>query len=127
MPVTPARPTPNPRLVLAILGAILVTQGVFAGVEILGRPFVPDETLQLLLRAGFVVYAVLIAIFAVGAWRRMSWAWTAALGVPVLGLALGGLRLLAGESIEQLFLGLAIDGALLYYLMKPSIRALFQA
>lgn len=127
MPETPARPTPNPRLVLAMLGAIMVAQGVLAGVEIFGRSPAAGDALGPLIQAAFVGYAAVLAVFAFGAWRRMSWAWTVAIAVPVFGLALSGLRILAGEPIEQLFLGVAIDAALLYYLMKPNIRALFEA
>jgi uncharacterized membrane protein (DUF2068 family) len=110
-----------------MLVAILIMQGVFAGFEIIGRTRVSDPAFQTVISAAFVVYVVLLAVFAFGAWRRMSWAWMVAIAVTVFGLALSGLRILAGEQIEQLLLGIAIDGALLYYLAKPSVRALFRA
>ena len=125
--MTDGPPTPNPRLVLAIIVGIIAVQGVYAALDIVGGGVDLGEPLQLVTVAAFVVYAALIAALAFGVWRRQPWAWPLAVVTTATGLGLVGLRVLGGDGVEEHLLGLAIDGALLYYLFKPDIRAMFDA
>jgi hypothetical protein len=120
-------PAPNPRIVVGSLGIIIAVQGLYAGVEILGDGL--DTTRPLLVAAGigFAVYATLIVLMLVGAWRRASWAWTLGVIAVVLGLVLSATQILAGDTITEHGLGLLIDAGLLFYLLKPGTRAMFTA
>lgn len=117
---------PNPRLALGFLGVVLALQGFYAGLGILGDGIDASEPLSLVLAGGFVVYAGLIAAFVIGVVRRLPWARLAGMAAAGFGLVLAGLQIVAGESADQLFLGMLIDGFLLYYLTKPNVRALFE-
>ncbi len=119
--------TPNPRVVVGFLAVILLVQGFYAAIEILGDGLDTTEPLRLLAGIAFFVYAAILGVFIVGVWRRMPWAWTLAVVLAGFGLALTGLQILAGDPVEQHVLGVVIDGGLLYYLFKPSIRSLFTA
>ncbi len=118
---------PSPRLVLGFITAILIVQGVYAAIEIFGDGTDPDQPLEWAIVVAFVAYAVVIAAFAVGVGRRAGWAWVFGIVAAASGLGLVGLQVLAGDRADQHMIGVLIDGALLYYLTKPSIRALFQA
>jgi hypothetical protein len=124
MSATPKRP--NPRLALGFLGVVLALQGFYAGLGIFGDGIDASEPLSLVLAGGFLVYAGLIAAFVIGVVRRLPWARLAGMAAAGFGLALAGLQIVAGESADQLFLGMLIDGFLLYYLTKPNVRALFE-
>lgn len=113
----------NPRAFLAFLVVLLMIQGFYAGLEIL--PLTSTGGTGLLLGAGFVVYALMIAAFAYGAWRQAAWAWHLAVAITLVGLALAAIRLADGAPISKHILGMAIDGGLLLYLQRPSIKALF--
>ncbi len=117
--------TPNPRFLLAFLAVIMATQAVYAGIGIFGSSGDAGAPLRLILTAGFIVYAAMIVAFAIGLWQQVTWAWHLAVAIAVTGLALAVLRLAGGDAIEQHALGMVIDGALLFYLQRPSIRMLF--
>ena len=116
---------PNPRLIVGFLSVMLAVQGFYAGVEILGNGWDTSQPLPLVTGVAYFVYAALLGIFVVGVVRRMPWAWTLAVVIAGFGLVLSGLQVLAGDPVEQHVLGIFIDAGLLYYLLKPSIRAMF--
>lgn len=115
----------NPRGFLAFLAAILAVQGLYAGLEIL-----PDAAtgglLSLALGAAFVAYALMIAVFAFGVWRRTTWAWMLAVAITIVGLGLAAIQIAGGAPVEKHLFGMAIDLGLLLYLQKPSIKSLFE-
>lgn len=121
----PARTGPKPRTLLAFLAVIMVSQAVYAGVDLFGAPGPTSTPLRLVLMAGFIAYAAMIVVFVFGIWRATPWAWHLAVAIAATGLALAGLRLAAGDTFEQHALGMIIDGALLYYLQRRSIKVLF--
>jgi hypothetical protein len=123
---SPERKT-NPRLAVALLAAIVIVQGVLAAIMVFGEAFDAGKPLELLLRIAFGVYAVLIAAFVFGVWRRLPRARFAGMGAAVTGLAIAGLQILGGDPIDRHFLGMLIDGALLFYLTRPHVRAFFDA
>lgn len=103
----------------------MATQAVYAGIDIFGSGGDADAPLRLILTAGFIVYAAMIVAFAIGLWQQVTWAWHLAVAIAATGLALAVLRLAGGDAIEQHALGMVIDGALLFYLQRPSIKMLF--
>jgi hypothetical protein len=125
--MTDAPPISNPRLVLAFIAVVLAAQGVYAAIDILGGGIDTADPLDLVTGAAFVVYVALIVAFAFGIWQRQRWAWPLAVVIAASGLVLAGLRIAAGDAVDQHGIGMLIDGALLYYLFKPNVRGLFEA
>lgn len=121
------RPGPNPRIALALLVVIFILQGFYAGIETIGDGIDPSQPLEIAIAVAYVVYVGLIAAFAFGVWRRLPWARLVGMVAAGLGLAITGLQILDGEPADTHFLGIIIDGALLYYLTKRNIRDLFDA
>jgi hypothetical protein len=121
----PTTTGPNPRALLAFLAAILAAQAFYAGVGILGEPGATSTPLRLLLSACFVVYAAMVAAFAFAVWRASWWAWHLAVVIAISGLAIAAVRIAGGDALGEHALGMIIDGALLFYLQRPSIKALF--
>lgn len=118
------RTGPSPRTILGLLVLIAAVQALYAAVDILGGGAGTEAT-QLPLQLGLLGYVALIVAFGIGVWRRAGWAWGAGIAAAAAGLALAGLRIATGESIEGHALGLLIDAGLLYFLFRPSTRALF--
>ena len=114
----------DPRGILIFIAVLFVIQGVYAGLEILPRAS-NGTTLDVGLVAGLVLYAAMIAVFLFGLWRRAAWAWPLGVAVPVVGLVLAGIQVASGAPLDRHLLGMAIDGGLLWYLLKPNIRAIF--
>ncbi|MGZ9276582.1 MAG: DUF2127 domain-containing protein [Candidatus Limnocylindrales bacterium] len=114
----------DPRAMLVFVVALLVIQGIYAGLEIL-----PDAstggTLAMALAAGFIVYAAMIVSVAFGVWRGTSWAWILAVASTVVGLVLAVIQVADGAPIGSHLLGMIIDVGLFIYLQRPSIKVLF--
>ncbi|MGZ9160387.1 MAG: DUF2127 domain-containing protein [Candidatus Limnocylindrales bacterium] len=114
----------DPRAMLVFVVALLVIQGIYAGLEIL-----PDAstggTLAMALGAGFIVYAAMIVAVAFGVWRGTSWAWILAVASTVVGLVLAVIQVADGAPIGSHLLGMIIDVGLFIYLQRPSIKVLF--
>lgn len=114
----------DPRAILVFVVALLVIQGIYAGLEIL-----PDAStggpLAMALAAGFIVYAAMIAAVAYGVWRRTTWAWILAVATTVVGLVLAVIQIADGAPIGSHLLGMIIDVGLFIYLQRPSIKVLF--
>jgi uncharacterized membrane protein (DUF2068 family) len=123
-PTTP-RPATNPRLLLAFIGVIMAAQAVYAGIDLFGGAAVTGTPVRPVLSAGFLVYAAMIVVFAFAIWRETWWAWHLAVAIAATGLAIAAVRIAGGETFEQLALGIVIDGVLLYYLQRSSIKVLF--
>ncbi len=69
--------------------------------------------------------AVLIAV-AVGAWQLKAWAWMAALGIQGWSALLNIINLFRGASLFTTIFSLAINAIVIYYLLRPEIRAAFR-
>lgn len=122
---TKSRPTPNPRILLAFIAVILAAQALYAGLDLFGGSGGTGTPLQVVLTAAFVAYTAMIVAFVFAIWREMWWAWHLAVVIAATGLGLAALRIAGGETFEQLAIGMLIDGALLFYLQRPSIKGLF--
>lgn len=70
-----------------------------------------------------IVLAVLELVAAFGAWTLKKWAWGLLIGLMVFG-AIQNL-LFIGNSASSSLIGLAINGAVLYYLFQPNIKSAF--
>jgi hypothetical protein len=123
---TTGRPEANPRTIMAFIAIIFAAQGLFAATGILPAAGT-GGLLPLVLGAAFVVYASMIALVALGIWRRARWVWALAVATAVAGLILAAIRILAGEPAADHLFGMAIDAGLLYYLAKPSVRSMLRA
>jgi uncharacterized membrane protein (DUF2068 family) len=121
----PARTGPNPRTLLAFLAVIMGSQAVYAGMDLFGAAGPTAMPLRLVLTAGFIAYVAMIVVFIVGIWRQTPWAWHLAVAIAATGLALAAVRIAGGDTFEQHALGMIIDGALLFYLQRPSLKVLF--
>jgi hypothetical protein len=119
--------TPNPRLAIALLMVIMGVQAFYASNEIFGDGLDTGDPLGLLIAIGFAAYVGLIVAFAVAAWRQSNRAWPLGVIVAATGLVLAGLQIVAGDPAGSHAFGMVIDGAILFYLFRPSIRALFDA
>ena len=122
-----AEPGPNPRIVVGFLAVIIAVQGFYAGVEILGGGLDTTHPLMTVAGLAYFVYAAMLGVFVIGVWRKARWAWALGVAIVVFDLVLAGLQILAGDTLESRLLGLLIDAGILYYLFKPSIRAMFTA
>jgi hypothetical protein len=122
-----AEPGPNPRIVVGFLAVIIAVQGFYAGVEILGGGLDTTDPLMTVAGLAYFVYAAMLGVFVIGVWRKLRWAWALGVAIVIFDLALAGLQILAGDTLESRLLGLLIDAGILYYLFKPSIRAMFTA
>jgi hypothetical protein len=118
---TSARPTGITILaILAGVGGILMA---LAGIALFVLGAVAFGGLGALLGLAFLAVAALYLAFCVGALQMKPWAWP--LGVVGAGasIVLSALQLLGGD-IGQV-VSIAIAGGILYYLMRPEIKAAF--
>ena len=73
-----------------------------------------------------LAYAALLIAFAYGAWTLKPWAWALGVAVAIFGIVVAILQVvLGGSSIFSQLISIVIDGAILYYLNQPAIKALF--
>ena len=118
---TTARPTGITILaVLAGVGGILLA---LAGISLFVLGAVAFGGLGALLGLAFIAVAALYIAFCVGALQLKPWAWPLGVVGSVASIVLSVLQLLGGD-ISQI-IGIAIAGAILYYLWQPGIKAVF--
>jgi hypothetical protein len=128
-PTTRVRPTGV--TILAVLAAIGGVLGILGGVALLGLGSLAVAGTGLL--GGSVAIFGLIAIvqsvlalaFAYGAWTLKPWAWTLGIVAEGIGIALAVLFIINGSSITSQAISIIIAGAIIYYLMTPTVKAAF--
>jgi hypothetical protein len=128
-PTTRARPTGV--TVLAVLAAIGGVLGILGGVALLGLGSLGVGSTGIL--GGSIAIFGLIAIvqsvlalaFAYGAWTLKPWAWMLGIAAEGIGIALSVLFIINGSSITSQAISIIIDGAVIYYLMTPAVKAAF--
>lgn len=89
----------------------------------------PGEHRQLLelgpaVGAGFLGLALVMAMASFGSFARRRWAWALALAIFAVNAFGDAARIPFGALAEGL-VGLAATGAILWWLTRPSVRALF--
>lgn len=118
---TSARPTGITILaILAGVGGVVMAIGGI-GLFVLGA--VAFGGLGALLGLAFLAVAALYLAFCVGALQLKAWAWPLGVVGAAASAILSALQLLGGDLSQ--IIGIAIAGAILYYLNQPAIKALF--
>jgi hypothetical protein len=89
----------------------------------------PDEHRQLLemgpaVGAGFLGLAVVMALASLGSFARRRWAWPLALAIFAVNALGDAARIPAGALAEGL-IGIAVTAAILWWLTRQPVRALF--
>lgn len=126
-----ARPTGI--TILAVLAAIGGVLSILAGIALIGLGGLGAATTGEAAIFGLgAIFGLLILAsgiaslaFAYGAWTLKPWAWTLGVALQILSLALAVVAILGGSDIGSQIIGIAIAGIILYYLMQPSIKAVF--
>jgi hypothetical protein len=123
-PAAAARPTGI--TILAVLAAIGGVFGLLGGFGVLFVGGVVSSPAVVVLGLCALAYAALFIAFAYGAWTLKPWAWPLGVAVAIFGIVVAILQVLVGgSSIFSQIISVAIDGAILYYLNQPGIKALF--
>jgi hypothetical protein len=73
----------------------------------------------------FLVLSLTLAMAATGWFRRTSWGWQLATAIIALQIA-GNLITLARGEVWKGTVGALLAGALLFYLLRPPVRAAFR-
>lgn len=120
---TAARPTGI--TILAVLAAIGGVVGLFGGFTVLFAGTVLFGGAGALLGIAALAYAGLLIAFAYGAWTLKPWAWPLGVAGAVFGIILGVLYIVGGSDFFSQIIGIAVDGAILYYLNQPGIKSIF--
>ena len=119
-----ARPTGI--TILAVLAGIGGVFGLLGGFGVLFVGGVVSSGAVVVLGLCALAYAALLIAFAWGAWTLKPWAWPLGVAVAAFGIIVSILQVvLGGSSIFSQLISIVIDGAILYYLNQPSIKALF--
>jgi hypothetical protein len=118
---TAARPTGI--TILAVLAAIEGVLGLLGGFGFLFLGSIGAGIGGSLLGIAFLAAAGLAIAFAYGAWMLQPWAWT--LGVAFAGFSIVTNLLGILSNPFGSIIGIAIAGAVLYYLNQPGIKAVF--
>jgi hypothetical protein len=89
----------------------------------------PDEHRQLLamgpaVGAGFLVLALIMALASAGSFARRRWAWALALAIFTVN-ALGDAARIPSGALAEGLVGIAATAAILWWLARRPVRALF--
>ena len=123
---TAAGARPTGITILAVLAAIGGVFGLLGGFGVLFVGGIVSSGAVVVLGLCALAYAGLLIAFAWGAWTLKPWAWPLGVAVAIFGIVVAILQvLLGGSSIFSQIISIVIDGAILYYLNQPSIKALF--
>lgn len=118
---TSARPTGITILaILAGIGGVVMAVGAI-GIFVLST--VVFGGLGAIMGLAFIAVAALYIAFCVGALQLKPWAWPLGVVGAAASAILSVLQLIGGDLTQVV--GIAIAGAILYYLNQPSIKALF--
>ena len=119
-----ARPTGI--TILAVLAGIGGVFGLLGGFTVLFVGGATSSAAVAVLGLCALAYAALLIAFAYGAWTLKPWAWALGVAVAIFGIVVAILQVvLGGSSIFSQLISIVIDGAILYYLNQPTIKALF--
>ena len=123
---TAAGARPTGITILAILAGIGGVFGLLGGFGVLFVGGVVSSGPVIVLGLCALAYAALLIAFAWGAWTLKPWALALGVAVAIFGIVVAILQVvLGGSSIFSQIISIVIDGAILYYLNQPTIKALF--
>lgn len=121
----PSAARPTGITILAVLAAIGGVVGLFGGFTVLFAGTVLFGGAGALLGIAALAYAGLLIAFAYGAWTLKPWAWPLGVAGAAFGIILGVLYIVGGSDFFSQIIGIAVDGAILYYLNQPGIKSIF--
>lgn len=123
-------------ILMAIAGIAMIVAGISA---IALAPIIPmateDQELPMGLSptmlgtfamvSGAILLALGIAslVIAYGLFKGMSWAWTAAVALSIIGIVISIVSIVTGNFGSVV--SLIINGVILYYLYRPHVKAYF--
>ena len=129
----PSQTRPQGITILAILAAISGVLGILASLAIVlaggligAVGGVSFGGLVLIYGLFTLVLSIATLAVAYGFWTLASWGYRTGLYVAGAGIVLNVLGLLINsQGIFGAIIGIAIDGAIIYYLMTPPVKAAF--
>ena len=118
--------------ILAIIGGVL---GLLASVALigLGGAAAAGATAQGTAVGGMaavfggigLISSILSLAFGIGAWMLKPWAWTLGVISQGLSILLSIFAVINGSSIGSQIISIVLAGAILYYLMTPTVKQAF--
>ena len=122
----PASTRPTGITILSILAGLAGVFGLFAGFVVMGLGSAIFGGMGALLGLAILAYAGLSLALAWAFWTLKPWGWPLGVAVAIFGIVLAVLQLIgANSNIISTIISIGIDGAILYYLNQPGIKALF--
>jgi hypothetical protein len=118
--------------ILAIIGGVL---GLLASIALigLGGAAAAGATAQGAAMGGMaavfggigLISSLLSLAFGIGAWMLKPWAWTLGIISQGLSILMSIFAVISGSSIGSQIISIVIAGAILYYLMTPTVKQAF--
>ena len=123
-------------LIAIPFAATIIPNAVNNGLELNGSPLTPNQKSDLIEGSGPVLTALGIILIplgiaslvvAYGLFRAKSWAWSIAIVLSAILLAVNVISLVTGNmsSITSIVVGIAINAIVLYYLSRRNVRHYF--
>ncbi|MDP9250439.1 MAG: hypothetical protein M3O78_03610 [Chloroflexota bacterium] len=117
--------------ILAVLAAIAGVLYILGGLALLTVGAVVSATYALgglaaIIGLIILVVGVLYIGLAYGFWSLKPWAWSLGVGLQVAGIILNIVQYVNNNAnLVGTIIGIAIAGAIIYYLYQPSVKAAF--
>jgi uncharacterized membrane protein (DUF2068 family) len=122
----PASTRPTGITILSILAGLGGVFGLLGGFAVMALGAAVFGGMGAILGLAILAYAGLSLALAWGFWTLKPWGWPLGIVVAAAGIILAVVQLIgANANIVSTIISIGIDGAILYYLNQPSIRALF--
>ncbi len=123
-------------VLMAIAGAVMIIAGTSA---LAFAPFIPVAVQNQNLPAGMsmtmlggiavgagsfmIALGIASLVISYGLFKGKGWAWTAAVVLSIIGIAMSVVAIVTGNFGSVI--SLIIDGVILYYLYRPHVKAYF--
>jgi uncharacterized membrane protein (DUF2068 family) len=122
----PASTRPTGITILSILAGIGGVFGLLGGFAVMALGAAVFGGMGAILGLAILAYAGLSLALAWAFWTLKPWGWPLGIVVAAAGIILAVVQLIgANANIVSTIISIGIDGAILYYLNQPTIRALF--
>jgi hypothetical protein len=108
--------------VLAIIGGVL---GLLGSIAIIGVGGAVLGGMAVVLGLVGLVSSVLSLAFGIGAWTLKPWAWMLGVVAEGLSILMSVISIVSGQSVGSQLVSIVIAGAILYYLMTPTVKQAF--
>lgn len=122
----PASTRPTGITILSILAGISGVFGLLSGFGVMALGAAIAGGMGAILGLAILALAGLSLALAWALWTLKPWGWPLGVAVAGFGIVMAIVTFfLANNGIVSLIISVGIDGAILYYLNQPSIKALF--